>query len=142
MGARPRLALRPSPAETLPDRPSATLSKRPKATRPPALVAPADQRDARIEDVSDLHPNEARRRARDIVEEFGAPGPSDDLRDLRGVGAKTAQKLRGLGIVSFTQIARLEPEAVQVIARAVGLSPDRVLRDNWPAQARAKLKKA
>lgn len=119
------------------------VSVRPTRTAPPAQFAPeGDSGSAlRIEDVSDLHPTEARRRARSIIEEFGAPEDTDNLRELRGIGAKTAQKLRGLGIVSFAQIARLEPEAVQVIARAVGLAPDRVLRDNWPVQARARLKR-
>ena len=121
--------------------PDETPKARPKPTAPPVQFQPeSDTKSAvRIEDVSDLHPTEARRRARSIIEDFGAPDDTDNLRDLRGIGAKTAQKLRGLGIVSFAQIARLEPEAVQVIARAVGLAPERVLRDNWPAQARARL---
>lgn len=124
----------PAPADEQP-----AASARPKPTAPPARVAPQASA-VRIEDVSDLHPTEARRRARSIIEDFGVPESTDNLRDLRGIGAKTAQKLRGLGIVSFAQIARLELEAVQVIARAVGLAPERVLRDDWPAQARARLK--
>jgi predicted flap endonuclease-1-like 5' DNA nuclease len=126
-----------------PSTPAEAVSVRPTRTAPPAQFAPqSDPGSAvRIEDVSDLHPTEARRRARSIIEGFGAPDDTDNLRELRGIGAKTAQKLRGLGIVSFAQIAQLEPDAVQVVARAVGLAPDRVLRDNWPAQAQTTLKR-
>jgi predicted flap endonuclease-1-like 5' DNA nuclease len=77
--------------------------------------------------------------ARALVQNMGEAPAEDDLQALKGIGAKTAKRLTGLGIVSFEQIARLEPAAVEVIAKAVGLSPERVLREDWPGQARAQL---
>lgn len=122
----------PAPAD-------APQAEQAQARQDPAPKQPSASELAPAPKPTVVEPVDPRAAARALVKGMGEATAKDDLQALKGIGAKTARRLTGLGIVSFAQIAQLEPAGVQLIARAVGLSPERVLREKWPAQARAKL---
>ena len=64
------------------------------------------------------------------------PELQDDLKGIRGVGAKLEQKLNMVGICNFRDLLELEERGYE---RATRLIPDlvnRIQRDNWMQQAR------
>jgi len=64
------------------------------------------------------------------------PELQDDLKTIRGVGAKLEQKLNMIGICNFRDLVELEEKGFE---RATKLIPDlvnRIQRDNWMQQAR------
>lgn len=65
----------------------------------------------------------------------GASGPPDNLRTLKGVGPKMAEKLNENGITRFDQLAALTP--VQVAALDMKMEPfrGRIARDRLTEQA-------
>lgn len=65
-------------------------------------------------------------------------GSPDALTSLRGLGPKTEEKLHALGVFYFDQVASWTPEQTQWIDREIG-AKGRVIRENWPAQARERL---
>lgn len=67
-----------------------------------------------------------------------APAPSgtgDDLTRIKGVGAKLAATLNGMGITSYRQIAEWSDEKVAEMDALVR-PPGRINRDDWRGQAR------
>jgi len=58
----------------------------------------------------------------------------DDLRRIWGIGDKSAALLKGIGLVTFEQLARLSLEQLQAILAEVGLRGRHVA--TWPEQAR------
>lgn len=99
-----------------------------QAGNAPPLVAPFADAVDRITDVFDAELS-------DSVED----DRWDDLSRLRGIGAKTASKLAGLGIVRFDQVADLDGAAMDELARTLGMAPERIRQQDWPGQARALL---
>lgn len=65
------------------------------------------------------------------------PIDADDLEQIKGLGPKSAEKLRDLGVISFRQIAELDWNGIQQLAEALDTNAERILRDEWLAQARA-----
>lgn len=65
------------------------------------------------------------------------PLDSDDLEQIKGIGPRSAARLRDLGFISFRQIAELDWKGIQQLAEALGTNAERILRDEWLAQARA-----
>lgn len=63
-------------------------------------------------------------------------GTADDLTRIKGLGPKLAETLRGLGIVSFSQIAAWDEADIDQIDAQLGRFQGRIRRDDWPAQAR------
>jgi len=63
------------------------------------------------------------------------PRHDDDLKAIRGIGPKLEGLLKDLGITSFEQIARLQPDDVAVVADALGSFPGRIERDDWVGSA-------
>jgi large subunit ribosomal protein L21 len=63
---------------------------------------------------------------------FGAP---DDLEWIHGIGPGIAEKLHGIGVYHFWQVAALSPQDIAEIEHEVGFS-GRAERDHWKDQAR------
>ncbi|MEL6258866.1 MAG: hypothetical protein AAFQ67_07410 [Pseudomonadota bacterium] len=61
-------------------------------------------------------------------------GPADDLTTIKGIGPKLSQKLNGLGIYHFRQIAAWTPKHVSWIDDQLAFK-GRVLREDWIGQA-------
>jgi predicted flap endonuclease-1-like 5' DNA nuclease len=65
-----------------------------------------------------------------------APPPArDDLTRMKGVGPRLEEKLNGLGIRSFDQIAALTPEEAAALDAQLGDFQGRLERDRWIEQA-------
>jgi len=81
-------------------------------------------------------------RARD--ERDGAPGwllaepngATDDLTSIRGLGPVIEERLNGLGIYLYRQLAQMTPANAHWIAMKIHVVPGRILRDRWAEQAR------
>lgn len=65
-------------------------------------------------------------------------GP-DDLEAIRGIGPIVGKKLTELGILTFAQLAALEPSQTAAIEQAIGF-PGRVGRERWIEQAQDRVK--
>jgi poly(3-hydroxybutyrate) depolymerase len=104
----------------------------------PAKVAPAKVVPAEVE-ATIAAPVKARavRAARlsQIVlrEPVGAP---DDLTRIRGIGAKLAETLHGLGIFHFSQLSALSAKAAEELDAKLSFR-GRIHRDDWIGQAKA-----
>jgi len=65
----------------------------------------------------------------------GGDGPADDLVQLKGVGPKLADTLRGFGFHRFEQIAGLSPTEVERLDAQLGAFRGRLARDRIVEQA-------
>jgi predicted flap endonuclease-1-like 5' DNA nuclease len=63
-------------------------------------------------------------------------GGADDLARIKGIGPKSLEKLNGLGVFHYDQIAAWDLDNAKWIGAAIG-APGRVERDKWIQQARA-----
>ncbi len=61
-------------------------------------------------------------------------GSADDLKKISGVGPKLEQKLNGLGIYHYSQIAAFSPENVAWVDGYLSFK-GRIIRDDWIGQA-------
>lgn len=99
-----------------------TPAPAPLADEPIAAAAPLDAGPAAL--------------AADLAE----PGPvepvADDLTRMKGVGPKLAQRLNGLGVTRFEQIASLTPDEAAALDAQLGDFQGRMARDRWIEQAR------
>ncbi|MCP4204626.1 MAG: diguanylate cyclase [bacterium] len=85
-----------------------------------------------------------RARAREAVEPIPQdtdeleplPFEADDLERIKGIGPASAEKLRDLGVISYRQIAELDWPGIQDLAHAISTNAERILREEWLAQAR------
>lgn len=115
----------------VPPAPSTEAAPAPSA---PAVAAPPPA-------PADVPPDKgtASERAAEIAARTRGDGPQvdDDLKRVHGIGPKTSALLREMGITSFRQIARFEPDDIVFVAAALDSFPDRIERDNWMASAAA-----
>lgn len=111
---RPALVSVPAIA---PVRPSLPSPARRLAARDDTFVAPAAARSAR-------------------PAELAGPrgGKSDDLKKIKGIGAKTESVLNDLGIYHFDQIAAWRPENLDWLEGRVAVK-GRIRREQWVEQA-------
>lgn len=65
-----------------------------------------------------------------------AGAPVDDLKRLKGIGPLNEQRLHGLGIHYFRQIADWSPAEVEWVGSYLAF-PGRIEREDWVGQARA-----
>ncbi|MDH3744486.1 MAG: diguanylate cyclase [Acidobacteriota bacterium] len=73
-----------------------------------------------------------------VADEIQAlPEVEDDLQRIQGIGAKFSENLRAMGFLSFRQIADLDWRGMASLAETLGTNPERILREQWLAQARA-----
>lgn len=63
------------------------------------------------------------------------PAPADNLSLIAGIGPTMASDLKGLGIVTFQQLANLSDEEAENVNQQTGF-PGRVEREEWREQAR------
>ena len=63
-------------------------------------------------------------------------GPSDNLREIKGVGPVLEKMLNEIGIHHFRQIADFDAGDVARVAREIGRFGNRIERDDWVRQAR------
>jgi predicted flap endonuclease-1-like 5' DNA nuclease len=63
--------------------------------------------------------------------------PTDDLKQIRGIGPALERRLHRHGIRSFEQIAELSAEELEDMAKRLAIAPNLVQRDKWVEQARA-----
>lgn len=61
-------------------------------------------------------------------------GAADDLKKISGVGPKLEQKLNGLGIYHYSQIAAFTPENIAWVDGYLSFK-GRITRDDWISQA-------
>lgn len=64
------------------------------------------------------------------------PDGADDLSQIKGLGPKLVEQLRGLGVTSFAQIAAWDDAEIDRIDARLGRFQGRIRRDDWPGQAR------
>lgn len=65
------------------------------------------------------------------------PGQSDNLLRIRGINEEHVRRLREIGVISFVQISEWEPDDVATIAKVLGISPAKIIQDDWIGQAQA-----
>lgn len=63
--------------------------------------------------------------------------PTDDLKQIRGIGPALERRLHRHGIRRFEQIANLSAEELEDMATKLAIAPNLVQRDKWVEQARA-----
>lgn len=65
-----------------------------------------------------------------------ADGDKDPIIDIKGIGEVYEGKLNGLGIYTFKQIAKLTPEAIQLVESITEYFPGKIEREDWVGQAK------
>jgi predicted flap endonuclease-1-like 5' DNA nuclease len=65
-----------------------------------------------------------------------APEHSDDLKSIKGISATTERNLHAMGIYTFDQISRWDDDVIVAFAKALGISPGKIYKDDWVGQAR------
>ena len=63
------------------------------------------------------------------------PEKADDLFRIKGISDTNALRLHEIGVYSFVQISEWETEDVAEIAKALGISPTKIIQDDWVGQA-------
>ena len=62
--------------------------------------------------------------------------PPDDFKQIKGIGPATERRLHEAGIHTYEQLASTEADALAKIgAGLVGMSPERVIQEDWRGQA-------
>lgn len=69
-----------------------------------------------------------------------AKGEMDDLKEIKGVGAKLETMLHEVGITSYAQIAKMNEEACVLVDELIPAFKGRAKRDDWASQARMLIK--
>jgi hypothetical protein len=64
------------------------------------------------------------------------PSSPDDLKIINGISPFAERQLNALGIFTFDQISRWDDATILSMAKSLGLSPARILQDDWMGQAR------
>ena len=62
---------------------------------------------------------------------------ADDLLHIKGISENNAKRLYEIGIFTFVQISEWETDDVTEIARILGISPTKIIQDDWIGQAQA-----
>lgn len=63
------------------------------------------------------------------------PEQADDLLRIKGISVQNAKRLNEMGIWTFVQISEWEAEDVAEIAKTLGISPTKIIQDDWVGQA-------
>jgi predicted flap endonuclease-1-like 5' DNA nuclease len=71
-----------------------------------------------------------------------APTKRDDFQQIEGVGKRLEQRLYAKGIRTYAQLAALRPAELTRLAKQIGVTPERIQREAWVAQAKRLRKSA
>ncbi len=73
------------------------------------------------------------------LETEGSPmGAPDDFTLINGIGSGIERRLHSAGVFTFRQLGSMSPSAIiDAIGSLVGLTPDRILRQDWIGQAQS-----
>jgi len=85
----------------------------------------------------------------DTVEDRGQAGvggggaaveaAGDDLTDIKGIGAVSAERLNDAGVKTFAEIAAWSDDDLEANSAKIKVSVERIRREDWVSQARAKI---
>src|SRR6185312_6576595 len=65
------------------------------------------------------------------------PPETDDLKLIYGIGPAVEQRLHGVGVYTFAQLAALSPADIAAsVSDLAGLTAERILKQDWIGQAR------
>ncbi len=80
--------------------------------------------------------------AEEVISRIGkAPkGVADDLKEIKGIGAKLENLLHEMGISTFKQVAKMDDTVYAMIDELIPAFKGRAHRDKWAVQARKLLK--
>jgi predicted flap endonuclease-1-like 5' DNA nuclease len=70
------------------------------------------------------------------AEPVATPYSPDDLKTIAGIGPALEKKLNEQGIISYRQLAELNPQEIQHLETTVIKFPGRIRRDRWIEQAK------
>lgn len=126
----PRVTPAPPPIADAPLPASPVVAPPPVAEEPPAPAPLAD------EPIAAAAPMDASPASIAASEPDAPVTRADDLTRMKGVGSKLAERLQGLGITSFAQIAALTPSEADALDAQLGNFQGRLQRDRWIEQAR------
>ena len=70
-------------------------------------------------------------------DDAGDSGSADDLTELKGIGAVSLERLAGIGVTRFAQLAAWSEEDIDTYGAQIKVSPERIRREDWVGQARA-----
>ncbi len=62
----------------------------------------------------------------------------DDLTDIKGIGAVSAERLNDAGVKTFAEIAAWSDDDVEAASAKIKVSVERIRREDWVGQARAR----
>lgn len=65
----------------------------------------------------------------------------DDLTRIEGIGPFVEEKLNNLGIYTYDQISRFQPNDIKALTRFLEYFPGRIERDDWVGKAKILLNK-
>ncbi len=106
---------------------------------PPSMETPLAALEPATQDVA-AAPKARAKKSAPGVKPLTLPAPrdggSDDLARIKGLGPKSLEKLNGLGVFHYDQIAAWDLDNARWVGAAIG-APGRVERDKWIQQARA-----
>ena len=63
-------------------------------------------------------------------------GQADDLTTLKGIGAVSSERLAGIGVTRFAQLAAWSEADIDTYGARIKVSPERIRREDWVGQAR------
>jgi NADH-quinone oxidoreductase subunit E len=66
-------------------------------------------------------------------------GAVDELTAIKGLGSVSEGRLREIGVTTLGQIAGWSDEDIDEVGARIHISPERIRREDWVGQARAKL---
>ena len=69
--------------------------------------------------------------------EAGLTADAGDLTAIKGLGAKSAERLTALGVTSLAQIAAWTDDDIDVLAPQIKVGAERIRHEDWVGQARA-----
>lgn len=67
-------------------------------------------------------------------------GANDDLTEIKGIGEKLADILKGLGVRTFDQVARMDDNTYELVDALLPAFKGRAKRDQWAEQAKKRIK--
>ncbi len=73
---------------------------------------------------------------RELAPRASRPARRDDLRQIRGIGARYAERLAELGHTTYARIAAWSPKEIARVSEELGIGPMRIRREAWVKQAK------